>query len=60
MNHNAEVIPVLTTNAKQFVTATTLSAISGNRAREELWDLEAEQSMSHIELARWAAGLLIA
>ena len=60
VSHNAEVIPVLTTNAKQFVTATTLSAISGNRAREELWDLEAEQSMSHIELARWADGLLIA
>ena len=60
VSHNAEVIPVLTTNAKQFVTATTLSAISGNRAREELWDLEAEQSMSHIELARWADGLIIA
>ena len=60
VSHNAEVIPVLTTNAKQFVTATTLSAISGNRAREELWDLEAEQAMSHIELARWADGLIIA
>ena len=60
VSRNARVIPVLTNNAKEFVTATTLSAISGNRAREDLWDLEAEQSMSHIELARWADGLLIA
>lgn len=57
---NVQVIPVVTKNAKRFLTTTTLSAISGNRVREDLWDAEAEQSMGHIELARWADGLIIA
>ena len=55
-----EVMPVMTKSAHQFVTSTVLTALSGNRVRDDLWDLDAERSMGHIELARWADTLLIA
>ena len=55
-----DVIPVMTGSANHFVTATVLPTLSGHRVRDELWDLEAERSMGHIELARWADTLLIA
>ena len=55
-----DVIPVMTESANHFVTATVLTTLSGNRVRNDLWDLEAERSMGHIELARWADTLLIA
>ena len=55
-----DVIPVMTESAHHFVTATVLTTLSGNRVRTDLWDLEAESSMGHIELARWADTLLIA
>ena len=55
-----DVIPVLTESAHHFVTATVLTTLSGNRVRADLWDLDAENSMGHIELARWADTLLIA
>ena len=55
-----DVIPVMTESANHFVTATVLTTLSGHRVRDNLWDLEAERSMGHIELARWADTLLIA
>lgn len=55
-----EVIPVLTQAAKQFVTPTSLAAVSGQRVRDDLWDADAELAMGHIELARWADTILIA
>ena len=55
-----DVIPVLTESAHHFVTANVLTTLSGNRVRADLWDLDAENSMGHIELARWADTLLIA
>jgi phosphopantothenoylcysteine decarboxylase/phosphopantothenate--cysteine ligase len=56
----AEVQVVLSANARQFVTATTLQAVSGRPVRDDLWDEQAEAAMGHIELARWADRLLIA
>jgi len=56
----AEVQVVLTCAAREFVTATTLQAVSGRPVRETLWDAGAEAAMSHIELARWADRVLIA
>lgn len=56
----AEVQVVMTKNAHRFVTATTLQAVSGNPVRDDLWDPQAEASMGHIELARWADIILIA
>jgi phosphopantothenoylcysteine decarboxylase/phosphopantothenate--cysteine ligase len=56
----AEVQIVLTASAEEFVTPTALQAVSGRQVRSNLWDKEAEASMSHIELARWADAVLIA
>lgn len=56
----AEVQVVTTRSATQFVTHTTLQAVSGRPVRSDLWDPEAEAAMGHIELARWADALLIA
>ncbi len=56
----AEVQIVMTESAAEFVTETALQAVSGRPIRSNLWDKEAEASMSHIELARWADVVLIA
>jgi phosphopantothenoylcysteine decarboxylase/phosphopantothenate--cysteine ligase len=56
----ADVQIVMTSSAEEFVTETALQAVSGNPIRANLWDKEAEASMSHIELARWADVVLIA
>ena len=56
----AEVQVVMTANARQFVTATTLQAVSGRPVRDSLWDAAAEAAMGHIELARWADLIIIA
>ena len=51
---------VMTASAGEFVTETSLQAVSGRPVRANLWDKEAERAMSHIELARWADVVLIA
>jgi phosphopantothenoylcysteine decarboxylase/phosphopantothenate--cysteine ligase len=56
----AEVRVVMSHSAEQFITPTTLQALSGNPVRTSLWDESAEAAMSHIELARWASKVLIA
>ena len=56
----AEVQVVMTRAASQFVTTTSLQAVSGRPVRDDLWDPAAEASMGHIELARWADIILIA
>ncbi len=56
----ADVQIVMTASAAEFVTETALQAVSGRPIRSNLWDKEAEASMSHIELARWADVVLIA
>jgi phosphopantothenoylcysteine decarboxylase / phosphopantothenate---cysteine ligase len=59
-SQNANVQVVMTHGAAQFVTATTLQAVSGRPVRSDLWDSAAEAAMGHIELARWADCILIA
>ncbi|MFI4957286.1 MAG: bifunctional phosphopantothenoylcysteine decarboxylase/phosphopantothenate--cysteine ligase CoaBC [Gammaproteobacteria bacterium] len=56
----ADVRVILTTAAKQFVTPTTLQAISGHPIHDDLFDPTQEAAMGHIDLARWADLLLIA
>lgn len=56
----AEVRVVLTPAAQHFVTPLTLQTLSGQRVALELFDLEREYSMGHIELARWADLVLVA
>ncbi|MCW8398564.1 bifunctional phosphopantothenoylcysteine decarboxylase/phosphopantothenate--cysteine ligase CoaBC [Legionella sp. PATHC038] len=55
----AEVQVVMTQSAQQFVSPLLMQALSGNSARTDLFDAEAERAMGHIELARWADYLVI-
>ena len=59
-DRGASVQVVMTESAAQFVTETSLQAVSGLAVRQSLWDKEAEAAMGHIELARWADLVLIA
>jgi len=56
----ADVQVVMTHSAREFVTETTLQAVSGRPVRGSLWDRDAEAAMGHIELARWADLVLVA
>lgn len=56
----AQVKVVLTSGGKKFITELSLQATSQNKVHYNLWDKEAELSMGHIELARWADAILIA
>ena len=51
---------VMTESAKRFITPLTLQAVSGFPVHDDLFDLQAEAAMGHIELARWADLILIA
>jgi phosphopantothenoylcysteine decarboxylase/phosphopantothenate--cysteine ligase len=50
----------MTAGAQQFVTPLTFQAVSGRPVRTDLWDVQAEAAMGHIELARWADLVLVA
>lgn len=50
----------MTAAARQFVTPLTFQALSGHSVHSDLFDVQQEQTMSHIHLARWADLLLIA
>lgn len=56
----ANVRVVMTQSATEFVTPLTFQALSGQTVHTDLFDLEAEAAMGHIELARWADIILIA
>lgn len=56
----AQVQVVMTAGAREFVTPLTFQAVSGRAVRSDAFDVEAEQGMSHIELARWADLVVIA
>lgn len=56
----AQVRVVMTQGARRFVTAQSFQAVSGEPVRDDLWDAESEAAMGHIELARWATGVVIA
>lgn len=56
----ATVRVVMTQNAKAFITPLTMQAVSGFPIHDDLFDLQAEAAMGHIELARWADLILVA
>ena len=56
----AEVQVVMTRSAHEFVTPLTLQTLSDKPVRSELMDEQAEASMGHIELARWADAVVVA
>ena len=60
IREGANVRVIMTEGACEFITPLTLQALSGHEVHTDLLDTEAEAAMGHIELARWAAALLIA
>ncbi len=50
----------MTQSAMEFISPLTFQALSGNPVHSELLDVEAENAMGHISLARWADLLVIA
>ncbi len=56
----AQVRCVMTRAAAEFLTPLTLQALSGNPVHCQLLDPDAEATMGHIELARWADAVLVA
>jgi len=60
VERGADVQVVMTHGAREFVAPLTFQAVSGRRVRDELWDVQAEDAMGHIELARWADLVIIA
>jgi phosphopantothenoylcysteine decarboxylase / phosphopantothenate---cysteine ligase len=57
---DAEVRVVLTHSAREFVSPLTFQALSGNPVHTELLDVDEENAMGHINLARWADVVIIA
>lgn len=57
---NHEIATIMTASAHKFVTEHTIAALTPHRVRTELWDLEAERAMGHIELAKWPDTFVIA
>lgn len=58
-DHQAIVRVIMTHAATQFITPLTLQTLSGHPVHTELFDLQAEATIGHIELARWADIVLI-
>lgn len=56
----ADVRVVMTPSAKAFVAPLTFQALSGNPVHSELLDVNEENAMGHINLARWADVIIIA
>ena len=55
-----EVAPVLTRGGAQFVTPLSLQALAEEQVRTELWSLDDESRMGHIELSRSADLIVVA
>ena len=56
----AEVRVIITSGGKEFVSELSLQTVSKNKVHDNLWDREAELTMGHIELAKWADAVIIA
>jgi phosphopantothenoylcysteine decarboxylase/phosphopantothenate--cysteine ligase len=56
----AVVTPVLTRAGEEFVTPLSVSALAGRRVHRDLFDLDAEAEMGHIQLSRVADLVVVA
>lgn len=56
----ASVVPVMTRAASEFVTPLSVSALSGHKVYQDLFDLTDEAEMGHIELSRSADLIIVA
>lgn len=60
VKRHTDVQVVMTEAAGQFITATTLQALSGKPVFSSLWDPRIDNGMAHIEFTRDADALLVA
>lgn len=56
----AQVTPVLTRAAEEFVTPLSVSALAGSKVFRDLFDLTDEAEMGHIQLSRSADAIVVA
>ena len=56
----ADIRVIVTDGGREFVSERSLQTISKNKVHNNLWDKEAELSMGHIEIAKWADVVIIA
>ena len=59
-SENFEIIPILTKSASNFITSLSISAISKNKVYTDLFDLNDETEMGHIQLSRVSELLVVA
>ena len=59
-SENFEIIPLLTKSASKFITSLSISAISKNKVYSDLFDLNDETEMGHIQLSRVSELLVVA
>lgn len=56
----AQVTPVLTRAGTEFVTPLSVSALAGQKVHQDLFDLDAESEIGHIQLSRAADIIVVA
>ena len=59
-NLNAQVLPVMTSAAKNFVTEMSVGVLAESKVYSELFDLQDESEIGHINLARSADLIIVA
>lgn len=56
----AEVYPVMTEAAQEFVTPLSVSALAGQKIADDLFDVHSEHDVGHIRMARQADAIIVA
>ncbi|MBL4806920.1 MAG: bifunctional phosphopantothenoylcysteine decarboxylase/phosphopantothenate--cysteine ligase CoaBC [Rhodobacteraceae bacterium] len=59
-DQGAQVVPVLTRAGAEFVTPLSVSALAGQKVHQDLFDLDAESEIGHIQLSRAADIIVVA
>lgn len=57
--NNFEIKTILTKSGKEFVTPLSITALSGHKPYENLFDVSRETEIDHISLSRWADLIIV-
>ena len=57
--NNFEVKTILTKSGREFVTPLSLTALTGTKPHENMFDANEEAKIDHISLSRWADLVLV-
>ena len=58
--NNAEIKTILTRSAKEFITPLSITSLSKGKVYDDLFNVENETEMDHINLSRWADAIIVA